>query len=182
MQFTLLEISDNRTIIDARGPVVQGDFHRLLEFCDTIDKAGRLAGIIVDSPGGNVLEAEKMSGTIRDMRLSVAVAAGGRCASACFLMFAAAPYRIAGEGARIGVHRASLAGEETAGSLGATDGMAVEIEHYGVPPAIVAKMKQTAPGGVTWLTASDMASMHVVISQPSTAAAQPAVRGRPQPR
>ncbi len=166
MQFTLREVPGNRTVIDATGPVVPGDFHRLLAFCDTIDKAERLAGLIVDSPGGSVLEAEKMAGAIRDMQLSVAVAAHGKCASACFLMFAAAPYRLAGAGARIGVHRASLAGEETAGSMGATDGMAVQIAHFGVPPAIVAKMTQTGPGGVTWLTPADMASMHVVVTDP----------------
>ena len=163
MQFSPVELADGRRAIEASGQVVVGDFHRLLAFCDTVDKAGRLAGLIVDSPGGNVLEAEKMAGTIRDMGLPVAVAGGGRCASACFLLFAASPSRLAGPGARIGVHRASLAGEETAGSLGATDGMAVQIAHFGVPAEIVAKMTRTAPGGVTWLTAADMAAMHVAV-------------------
>ena len=161
MQFTLLELPGNHPAIAARGVVVPGDFHRLLDFCNSLDNVRRIAGLVLDSPGGSVLEAEKIAGAVRDMKLTVAVPDGATCASACFLIFAASPDRIAAPDAHIGVHRASLAGHETEGSLAATDGMQVAIQHWGVPAAVVTKMTETAAGGVTWLTPSDLAAMHV---------------------
>ena len=166
MQFTLLELPNHRTAIAARGVVVPGDFHRLLAFCDSIDNVRRIAGLVIDSPGGSVLEAEKIAGAVRDMALTVAVPDAATCASACFLIFAASPDRIAAPDAHIGVHRASLAGHETPGSLAATDGMQVAIQHWGVPASVVTKMTGTAAGGVTWLSKSDLAAMHVTPTRP----------------
>jgi hypothetical protein len=161
MTFSLDSQADGRTVLSASGPILPGDFGQLIRFLDTMDKVKRMARLVIDSPGGFVNEAEKMAVTIHNIGLPVAVPEGATCASACVLLLAAAPQRSAGEGARIGVHRASFFGQENRATLGATDGMVIHYEIYGVPRPIVEKMRATPPGGVTWLTEEDLAKMRI---------------------
>ncbi len=178
MQFKLLEGPDDRTTLLARGMIMPGDFSQLIGFVDTMPKARRMALLVVDSPGGLVHEAGKMAVTIRNMGLPVAVARGGVCASACALLFAAAPRRLVGEGARIGVHRASLFGSENRDSRYATDGIAVHFENYGVPGSIIEKMRATPPDGIAWLDAADLEALHAIVYGPGADARRAPGRDR----
>ncbi len=166
LNYELVEQPDGSTMLKARGVIGPGDFHTFVVFLNTMVKVQRMKLLLIDSPGGFVNEAEKMAVTIHNVGLPVAVAANGTCVSACVLLFAAAPRRHAGEGAKIGVHRASLFGKEDRGSLGATDGMTIHYEAYGMPKKVIDKMRGTAPGGVTWLTAEDLAAMQVTPYRP----------------
>jgi hypothetical protein len=47
--------------IVATGPIVPGDFDRLDAFIQTLPQTDHNLGFFIDSPGGNVLEAEKNS-------------------------------------------------------------------------------------------------------------------------
>lgn len=163
MQFKLIAGPDDQTTLVARGMILPGDFSQLIGFLDTLAKAQRMALLVVDSPGGLVHEAGKMAVTIHNIGLPVAVARGGICASACTLLFAAAPRRLVGEGARIGVHRASLYGTENRDSRYATDGIAVHFENYGVPESIIEKVRATPPDGIAWLNEADLLAMHATI-------------------
>lgn len=161
LDYNQIDEPDGRITLEARGIIMPGDFHRLLKFLDTMAKVQRMKMLLIDSPGGFVNEAEKMAVTINNIGLPVAVPGGATCASACVLLLAAAPHRQAGEGARIGVHRASSLGKETRGSLGATDGMTIHFEAYGMPRPLIEKMRATPPGTMTWLTPEDLALMRV---------------------
>lgn len=163
MQFKLLDTPDGRTTLVARGVIVPGDFIRLIGFVDTVAKAQQMALLVVDSPGGVVHEAGKMAVTIHNMGMPVAVAKGGLCASACVMLFAASPRRLVGDGARVGVHRASFFGTENKESKYATDSMAVHFENYGVPGSIIAKVRATPPNGIAWLDEADLLAMHATI-------------------
>ena len=102
-----------------------------------------------------------MVSAIRGAGVAVFVANGSVCASACFLLLAAAPQRFAGNEALIGVHSASVDGEETVLSEAATTEMARAAADLGVPPVILGKMVATAPQHVAWLTHDDLAAMRV---------------------
>jgi hypothetical protein len=169
MTFKLQELPDGRAALTARGPILSGDAQRMFEYVKTLDKIRHIAVVVVDSPGGVVDEAEQMALLIHNVGLPVAVGGDATCGSACVLLFAAAPRRAAAAGAMIGVHRASLGGSETKSTLDATDGMVANCEFYGVPAAIIAKIRNTPPGGVTWLTHEDLALMHVEIYEPPAA-------------
>ncbi len=166
MNFAQIDMPGGQAMLEATGPILPGDFQRLLSYVDTLEKVRHLAGLVVNSPGGVVTEAEKMAGTVHDIGLPVAVASRSRCASACVLIFTAAPRRAVAQDARIGVHRASFAGAESGLSRDATDGMVLECESFGMPRAVVDKMRATPPGGITWLTPADLAAMHVAVYQP----------------
>lgn len=177
--------SAQAVVIQAWGPIVPGDAARLTEFFKTMPASDRIIGFVVDSPGGALVEAGHIAGLISELSLSVVVPSDSKCASACFLLFAAAPRKLAGADALIGVHGASEDGKDDLNSMAATTAFARELTQYGVPPAIIGKMAGTVPGRMEWLTPADLQSMGVVImadappEPPSTTEAPVAPPGSP---
>lgn len=174
MQFERVALSGDVVVVVLRGSIIQGDAERLVAFIGGMTRSDRIAALFLDSPGGNVVEAERLAGGIAAAKLSVAVAGDGKCASACFLLFAASPRKYAGINALIGVHSASENGRETLASMGMTTAMARDAAAYGIPPSIIGKMVQAAPGRMEWLTPFDFKQMGVTMipaSAPDTPAA-----------
>jgi hypothetical protein len=163
MQFRQEISGDGDLFLTGRGEIHQGDLSSLREVLARVPTGKHVIALLLDSPGGNLIEGEKLAEQIHDSSLPVGVLSSGTCASACFLMFAAAPRRFAGTDALIGVHSASIKGEENTLSLAVTTMMARDAASYGVPPAILGKMVQTTAGRVSWLTHEDLASMGVRI-------------------
>jgi hypothetical protein len=123
----------------------------------------RIGGLTLDSPGGSVAEAESLAAYVSSGHATVGVLSGAQCSSACFLIFAAGSNRFMEADALLGVHSASLRGEETTSSMAATTLMARDAAALGVPPAIIGKMVQTVPGRMEWLTPHDLALMDVKV-------------------
>src|SRR5262249_23497476 len=116
MQFSRGEIGDGKVLILARGPIVRGDYDRLVQFVASMPQTDRVAAIAFNSPGGSVIEAEKIATLIHSYSLVVLVGRGNECSSACFLPFAAAAKRFVASDALVGIHSASDDGQETEGS------------------------------------------------------------------
>jgi hypothetical protein len=151
-----------------QGRIVPGDAARLAQAL----RGGKFSAVLLNSPGGSVLEARDMARAIRALRVPVVVPDRAVCASACFMLFAAGRDRVAEPGAMIGVHSASVSGgNETMDTLGVTTLMAREAAQYGVPPAITGRMVTTAPGQMAWLTRGELEAMGVRIVPTRTAAA-----------
>jgi hypothetical protein len=163
LQYRRIDTGDNKVLIGARGPVVEGDTDRLRDFLGRLPATDKILGVSADSPGGNIVEAEKLANVVRGHRLAALVGGNSECSSACFLLFAAGAKRFAGLTALVGVHTASANGQESLATMGITTAMAREAASFGVPPAIVGRMIQTAPGRIAWLTTEELTSMNVVI-------------------
>lgn len=171
MQFRSLAPDDQGNVaITGTGEIVAGDLERLrtlmLQLSGTMSATGRVNAIFLDSPGGALIEAERLADVIQKVHLAVVVPAGSQCASACFLLFAAGSLRIVGPDALVGVHSASQAGHETEASMAITTALARDAAQMGVPPQIVGKMVETKPGRMEWLTRDDLALMDVRIVDP----------------
>lgn len=139
-----------------QGRIVSGDSGRLGQAL----RRGDVGAIVLNSPGGSVLEARDMARAIHRLQVPVVVPNRAVCASACFMLFAAARDRVAEPGAMIGVHSASVSGgNETMDTLGVTTLMAREAAQYGVPPAITGRMVTTAPGAMAWLSRAELEQM-----------------------
>lgn len=179
MSFTFdpLEGKPNRGAIIAKGDIQPGDDEKLHGFVAALPGNTVLNGILLSSPGGNLMEGVRMATTIRNTGLTTA--AVGTCASACFLMFAAGTRRLALDGARIGVHSASIEGVETTGSQAVTTQMARQAADLGVPPAIIGKMVTTAAGDIAWLSQDDLRSMDVELVSARHAGYKPGSPLRP---
>jgi hypothetical protein len=153
----------SKILVIARGHINNGDTQRLLGFLLALPPSDRVAGMIVDSPGGGLVEAESLAGVIRRAALPLFVPPGGQCSSACFLLFAAAPNRFVGPDALIGVHRANEGGKETIAAKTATAAMIKDAWELGVPEQVIMKLAQTPANQKSWLSQSDFAAMRVSI-------------------
>ena len=169
LQYQRVPVDGSKVIILARGPIVTGDWARFFAFVGDMPPTDRIVGIALDSPGGNVFEAERLAEMIHKTDTSVLVNSGSTCASACFLLFAAAPRKFAFPDALIGVHSVSESGKDTFSAMAYTTALARDAAGYGVPEAIVGKIVQTPPGRMAWLTPDDLAALQVtVIEEPTT--------------
>ena len=167
LQFERVSISATEVIVYGRGPIVKGDSDRLEQALAAVPPE-QLSGVAFDSPGGNVVEGELLAQSIHTRKLAVIIPANSKCVSACFLLLAASPKRLAAADALVGVHSASEGGEETQAALAGTARMAKDAAALGIPSALIGKMVQTAPGRVEWLTHADLGSMNVSVFDDDT--------------
>jgi hypothetical protein len=156
-------LDEHVEIIEAVGPIIPGDTDRLRSVLRGLPPTKHVSAITLDSPGGSLTETESLAGLARTMHGAVGVLSGAKCASACFLIFAAGNHRFMAADALIGVHSASEHGSETVGSVASTMIIARDAATLGVPPLIIAKMVQTPPGRIEWLTPQDLALMDVKV-------------------
>ena len=163
MQFEQVQISSTEVILGGRGPIVKGDTARLEQALAAVPQAKRLLALAVDSPGGLVTEGEQLAALIRSRKVPVVIPSNSQCVSACFLLLAASPHRMAASDALVGVHSANENQQETDISLAVTTLMARDAAKDGIPPAIIGKMVETTPGRVEWLTPADLTSMNVLV-------------------
>jgi hypothetical protein len=170
MQFHAVSLDEHVEIIEAMGPIISGDTDRLRIVLRDLPPTKHISAITLDSPGGSLTEAQSLADFARTMHGAVGVLSGAKCASACFLIFAAGNHRFMAADALIGVHSASEQGSETVGSVASTMIIAREAVTLGVPPLIVSKMVQTPPGRMEWLTPQDLALMDVKIFEAKTPA------------
>ena len=162
LQYQRVPLDARMIGIGATGAIVPGDFDRLRAFIGKLPQT-RILGFFIDSPGGNIFEAEKIATFINKTGALVTVPNDSQCASACFLLFAAAAHRFMGPNALIGVHSASYNSGGNFAAMELTTAFARDAASYGVPDAIIGKMVQTEPGRMSWLTRDDLKPMNVVI-------------------
>jgi len=150
-------------IIQVSGSVVPGDGETFIGVLQKAAAAGKpVDSVQLNSKGGNLGEGAKLAAAIKLGKLATVVPSGAVCASACFLAFAAGEQKFAGEGALIGVHKASdKGGTETKQSATATALMAKFASELGVPSSIIRQMVATPPTQVVWLDQRDLHSMGV---------------------
>ena len=179
--FNSREGKPNQGIIVASGEIQLGDGEKLHRLVAALPGNTVLLGIALSSPGGNLVEGVRLATAIRNARL--VTGAQGTCASACFLIFAAGAKKLVFEGARIGVHSASIHGVETAESQAVTTWMARKAADFGVPPAIIGRMVTTTAENMAWLSPDDLRSMNVelVTRQASYEPGSPLRAGRASP-
>ena len=173
--------ADGKTLLTLSGEIIPGDADRLMaEVKAAMDDRRVIAGILLNSPGGNVAEGFRLARIVRDAKMAAIVADGAVCASACFIVFAAGAEKFAGYAARVGVHGAASdrSQHETDQSRAATIIMARAVKELGVPPGIIGQMVVTPPNEVVWLSPDDLRSMGTTMTgrpeqTPSASAAIP---------
>ena len=159
--FSTSREKDRDLIVTLRGEIFEGDSDKLKNIIRRADDNGDTVVILrLDSPGGSVLEGVKLADVVRDEKIATSVSGTAKCASACFMVFAAGSEKYVSYTARVGVHGASDEhGRETAQSSAATISMARISQELGVPPSIIGKMVVTPPDEILWLTPDDLRSM-----------------------
>lgn len=171
LQFEQVPVSATEVVLGGRGPIVKGDATRLEQALAALPPTRQLLGLALDSPGGTVTEGESLARLVRSRKLTVVIPPNSKCVSACFLLLAASPKRLAAADALVGVHSASESGEETLTALAMTTKMAQDAAAMDIPLALIGKMVQAVPPRVEWLTHADLSSMDVAVFEDDTPAA-----------
>ncbi|HTO28093.1 MAG TPA: ATP-dependent Clp protease proteolytic subunit [Devosia sp.] len=131
--------------------------------------------VVLDSPGGSVVDALAIGSLIHEKGLATKVAAGSLCASSCPIIFASGAERVASPQAAIGVHQiyaAALAGDpqnalRVAGTAmsDAQSTTAEIISHLtktGVDPALWLHALETPPDRLYYFSPEEMTRLKLV--------------------
>jgi hypothetical protein len=147
-----------------------------IRFRTEIEQRGEyVKTVVLDSPGGSVMDALEIGALIQEKGLATKVAAGNLCASSCPIIFASGAERIASADAAIGVHQiyAAALGEASRDAL-AVAGVAMadaqsttaEITRHliksGVDPALWLHALDTPPDRLYYFSAEEMQRLKLV--------------------
>ena len=116
--------------------------------------------VVLNFPGGRIGQGNCISRFIAARGMKTFVQ--GRCASICFVLFAAGATRQACKAAKIGVHRPSdpTTKQETSDPY-FLESIMDYTTRYGVPRAIQDRLSATPAKDMYWLNDADLASMDV---------------------
>lgn len=131
--------------------------------------------VVLDSPGGSVMDALEIGALIHEKGLATQVAAGHLCASSCPIIFASGAERLASADAAIGVHQiyaASLgaeavdalrvAGVAMADAQSITADITRHLQRSGVDPALWLHALETPPDRLYYFSAEEMQRLKLV--------------------
>lgn len=158
-------------VLAATGRILPGDAERFRDLLRS--RPDRRIMLLINSGGGSVGAAAGIAGIVAAARMTVVVPRDATCASACFLILAASPARVASETARLGVHSASQENGETLGSLAVTTALARELHRYGVPDGIIGTLVTTPANRMAWLNDAERRAMNLIAWERLVAAAPP---------
>jgi hypothetical protein len=155
-------LTEKGTMIVLKGDIIREDANTLENLIRAANaNGGVIRGLQLDSAGGNLLGGIRLARLIRGHAdLSTTVTYGAKCASACFLAFAAGNEKFVSYGSFVGVHGAAdTHGDVTEETRAATRAMAHFCRELGVPSAIAEKLIATPPDEIGWLTPEELQSM-----------------------
>jgi hypothetical protein len=152
------------------GEIAPGDYDRLLAKIAEDDKRFLTQNkLILASSEGNAAEAMKIAGLVKALYTQVVVGPlTGRCAGACFLIYAAAVERGTDADNLLGVTRPGLAesewvGRPTTEAALLEDSMQAPVRDFlvenQVPPDLVEQVLQRPSTDVYWLSDNDEAAL-----------------------
>lgn len=145
-------------------------------FAEEIEARGEyVQTVVLDSPGGSVMDALEIGALIHDKALATKVAAGHMCASSCPIIFASGTERIASARSAIGVHQvyaASLGAEAVdalriaGAAMSDAQKITAEITRHlnqtGVDPAMWLHALETPPDRLYYFSAEEMERLKLV--------------------
>ncbi|WP_067066284.1 RDD family protein [Roseateles chitosanitabidus] len=155
-----LELSADGRTMQLNGPIGMGDARRLGALLDT---APAVRMFELASPGGRVVEAERIVELVRERGGSTR--AIGNCQSACTLVFLAGAKRQLMPGAQLGFHRASTGTFNPAFDELANQQLARTYRRMDLPEEFIKQTLSTPPHRM-WYPTSDELVRHALIMVP----------------
>ena len=155
------------------GTFDPGSFER---FAAEIEARGEyVQTVVLDSPGGSVVDALAIGSLIHEKGLATKVAAGSLCASSCPIVFASGKDRIASPEAAIGVHQIyaaaltgdpqsalRIAGTAMSDAQSTTADIMSHLTQTGVDPALWLHALATPPDRLYYFSTEEMTRLKLV--------------------
>lgn len=165
-----------RTCVVASGEIGGDDAEAFAGFLKRQDiRPGSL--LILNSPGGDLVQALTISGHVRKAGLSTHVGSydhrsgelrpGGACASACAYAFLGGVSRTASKGAKLGVHQlhAQRGDVSIADSQLLTSMIAANIKRLGGSVDILIVALRTPPESMHWMSRAELIRFQMVTGE-----------------
>lgn len=151
-------------VIVISGKIIKGDSDQYLAARAGLHRRGaKVSFVALDSPGGDLDEAEAIDHQMSLDKPLAMVTAGRSCASACVLLLTAGSGLWVSSEARVGVHSVAEDGNGSSlGAMGYTTRLARMLSERAVPPNVLGQLVTTPPGSMYWLTADDI--RHIGVS------------------
>jgi hypothetical protein len=166
---------NDKIVIDAVGEVKIDEAKNFIAWVGQSRRqwnGRRATAIVFDSGGGSVAGGREMGIMIADFHMTTGVAHGGRCASACVLIWSAGAFKSAGTDSKVGVHMAS----NIDGGDPAVDGTIFTLhwlQKTGAPNSVVVGAMSTKPDDIYWLSEDELISWGAKIVPEETVASKP---------
>jgi hypothetical protein len=183
---------NSRIIISMTGEIGLGDYSKFIKVFRNLPEDAVVVGFLLNSPGGNIGEALKITEALKGQHVGTMVAPDSQCASACFLIFAAGERKVASNRSFIGVHslRTINVGEDDSAKSSTVDIARYCSTELKIPADIIGKMVSTPADSIYRLAPAELAEMGVVITtdtnvavtEPRSTAQQPRPHSHPQLR
>jgi hypothetical protein len=170
------KIMSNGTMLDFSGGI---SFGTAKEFQTMLDAMDNVSTVRINSIGGRIAEAQKISDMIRARGLSTYVT--NECVSACTIVFLGGKQRFLYETAKLGFHQSYFPGQtESDKRLGIAREEA-RLEQFGLSHAFAEHANASSPSGMWYPEQSELLREHVVtkIVQPPPKPAAPATPAWP---
>lgn len=153
------EISTDRsgTSLTLKGTITVGTGAR---FEQALAAAPKVRLVQLSSPGGRILEAQRVAAAIRERKLDTRV--DDVCASACTFILIAGRNRTSNEDARIGFHQPSFPGLSAEQNAGAVEAMRSAYSRSGIEEAFVQKAMTTPASSIWFPDMREMIDAHVI--------------------
>jgi hypothetical protein len=151
LEFTVKDYHGQRVLL-LEGGIEENDSE---QFKNTLQQAGQIAEVLLDSPGGSEREGLAIGRLIRHRGLSTRILANARCESACADVFLGGVARRVEEGGRYGIHMATAMASKYAIKRAATSIMKHiekngKIDYEGVREVIQEYEKDSAQAASRW--------------------------------
>ena len=164
-------------VMVANGEMTSGTVERFIDFAQQASKLGASNVLIIDSPGGHLVEGVNLGHVLRKLRTSVFVgrvvtlggqriAVNGSCMSACVYALMGGNKRFVPTGSRVGVHREYLPNSSGSDPLSVlrstrrfpevTQMLRAYSKKMGVNPALIDLAEQYGVGSIRILTPEDI--------------------------
>jgi len=180
-------LADGQTL-EFSGGITFGVTRELERFLNAM--AG-VRTVRLNSSGGRILEAQKMSDLIRSRNLTTFVAAD--CLSACTIVFLGGKERLMLPAARLGFHQPAFRGMTAADRRAAIAAEQERLQRFGLSSAFAARATSASPSGMWYPDQDELVReqvvTHVISPKPASptdglvanAAPPPAARGNATP-
>jgi hypothetical protein len=163
-----ITVAPRSPLVYLEGPIDAGAPKRLAEALGGIEGP---ATVWLNSPGGNLFAGMQLGRLIREQGASTHIIDGrtlfpGECYSACALAFLGGVHRFVDNGARYGVHRASLPADRATGERDLASQLSTAIGSYvremGIDARLLILWTSAAPGEMYVLSPREARELRVV--------------------
>jgi len=155
-------VADMAVSKDGRSLTIRGTLalDAAARFRKLLAASPRVTDVVLESPGGRMLEAERIADSIRERRLATRVEHD--CMSACTSILLAGRERTAPEDARIGFHQPAFPGLDAAELQGAFEETRASYVAAGVDPGFAWRAMSTPAQSMWFPSADELLAAHVL--------------------